>query len=187
MARKLIKRFLPDPDWIKNHQSLSMLGDWLQDPNIWHLNRHSVATAAFIGLFVAFIPLPTQMIIAGLLAVLLRANLPISVCLVWVTNPLTIAPIFYVAYKVGTTVMGTPPQEFAFELSWEWISHGLATIWQPFLFGCLICGLFFGLLSSTIVRWAWRRHTISRWRERRQLRKSKAKAKAQAKSDAKSK
>lgn len=167
MAKKLIKRFIPDREWIKKQQSLKLLGDWLHDPNIWHLNRNSVATATFIGLFVAFIPLPTQMIIAGLLAIFFRANLPIAVTLVWITNPVTMAPIYYLSYKVGTAVLGKDPGEFPFEISWEWLSSGLANNWQAFILGCFISGLFFGLLASAIVRWAWRRHTIKRWHERR--------------------
>ncbi|MEE8057452.1 MAG: DUF2062 domain-containing protein [Pseudomonadales bacterium] len=167
MPKKFIKRFVPDPDWVKKQQSLRLLGDWLHDPNLWHLNRHSVATATFIGLFVAFIPLPTQMIIAALMAILLRANLPISVILVWITNPLTIAPIYFLAYKVGTAITGSEPSQFAFELSWKWLSQGLANSWQPFILGCVLCGLFFGLLGSAVVRWAWRKHTLQRWHERK--------------------
>ncbi|ARN75843.1 DUF2062 domain-containing protein [Oceanicoccus sagamiensis] len=173
MARKIIKRFVPDPDWVKEQQSLKFLGGLLHDPNLWHLNRHSVATATFIGFFVAFVPLPTQMIIAALLAMFLRANLPISVALVWITNPFTMAPIFYAAYKVGIAVTGTEASQFAFELSWEWLLNGLENNWQPFLLGCVICGLSVGLLASGLVRLAWRQHTISRWKERRSQRKAK--------------
>ncbi|MFA7553553.1 MAG: DUF2062 domain-containing protein [Spongiibacteraceae bacterium] len=172
MARKFIKRFIPDSDWIKQQKSLQILGVWIHDPNIWHLTRHSVATAAFIGFFVAFIPLPSQMILAALLAVFLRANLAISVALVWITNPLTMAPIYYIAYKVGAVILNTPPEHFAFELSWDWLSSGVTHNWQPFLLGCLLCGLFFGLLASTMIHVAWRRHTVKRWHERRSIREA---------------
>lgn len=173
MARKIIQRFLPDPNWIKRHRSLRLLGAWIHDPNLWHLNRQSVALATFIGLFCAFIPLPGQMIFAAFLAVFFRANLPISVCLVWVTNPITIAPIFYFCYKVGALILETPAGEFDFEISWQWISQELSTSWQPFLLGCFINGIFFGLLGSATTRWLWRRHTLSRWRERNLKRQGK--------------
>lgn len=167
MARKFLKRLLPDPDWIKKHRSLRLLDSWLHEPNLWHLNRQSVSLAAFIGVFIAFIPLPTQMIIAALLAIFFRANLPISVCLVWITNPLTIAPIFFLSYKVGAAILDTPTEDIHFQLSMHWIKHSLAHNWQPFLLGCVICGLFFGLLSSTLTHWAWRKYTIKRWHKRR--------------------
>lgn len=170
MARKFFKRIVPDSDWVKQQKSLRFLGEWIHDPNIWHLTRHSVATAVFIGLFIAFLPLPSQMLLAGLCALIFKANLPISIILVWVTNPLTMAPIYYLAYKVGASIIGHAEGGFAFELSWRWFSHGLSHSWQPLILGCILCGLFFGLLGSTLVRLAWRQHTNRRWQERRRKR-----------------
>ncbi|MGK0440815.1 MAG: hypothetical protein ACJA0N_000610 [Pseudohongiellaceae bacterium] len=171
MPKKIIQRFLPDPEWIKNHKSLQFLGTWLHDSNLWHLNRRCASTAVFIGLFVAFIPLPSQMIFAAFLAVVFRANMPLSVVLVWISNPITMPPMFYMAYKVGVALIGNPEAaEFSFELSWQWLGSELIIIWQPFLLGCLVCGLFFGLLGSAIMRITWRFHVIQLWRERRQNR-----------------
>jgi len=172
MARKIIKRFVPGPDWIKKQRSLRFLDRWLHEPSIWHLTRQSVTNAVFIGTFVAFVPFPGQMLLAALIAIALRANMPISIMFVWISNPLTMAPIFYLAYNVGAAVIDTPTDSFTFELSWQWIEHELGSIWQPFLLGCFLCGTFFGLLASALVRWLWRRHTIRRWRERRIKRQS---------------
>ena len=174
MARKLIKRFMPDPQWIKQQRALRFLGTWIHDPHIWHLNRDSVAKATLIGLILAFIPLPIQMLLAGVFSVLLRANMAVCVVMVWLTNPLTMVPIYYAAYRVGAAVLGTPGNKFSFDPSWTWVSEELSNIWEPFLLGCLLCGLFFGLLGSALVRWLWRLHTMHRWHERsrkRQLRR----------------
>lgn len=167
MARNIVKRYLPDPEWIKQQKSLRILGSWVHDPNIWHLTRHSVSSACFIGLFIAFIPLPAQMLLAAIAAVVVRANLAVAVILVWFSNPVTMPPLFFVAYKVGAAVLGSPTRQFNFELSWEWLNSGLLHIWEPFLLGCFLCGLFFGLAGATFVRVAWRRHTIKRWHDRR--------------------
>ena len=171
MARKLFERILPDPEWVKKHPSLQKLGDWLHDPHLWHITRHSASSAAFLGLFLAFMPLPIQMIVAVIAATWIRANLTITLILVWVTNPLTVVPIFFFAYKVGALILGAPTEAFSFELSWHWLTHGLLAIWQPFLLGCLICGLFFGLLGSAFIRVAWRHHTLRRWHQRQQARR----------------
>ncbi len=94
MARNLLKRFIPTPAAIKSNPALHFLGDLLHDPNLFHLNRHSVSVAFFWGLFIALLPIPGQMPVAAGAALLLRCNLPITVALVWITNPFTM-PFFF--------------------------------------------------------------------------------------------
>ncbi|MFC6755273.1 DUF2062 domain-containing protein, partial [Halorubrum tibetense] len=89
MAKKLLKRWMPDPAKIRNHASLQFLGNVLHDPNLFHLNRTSVSRAFFVGIFICFLPIPGQMGLAALCALWFRANLPISAALVWISNPIT--------------------------------------------------------------------------------------------------
>ena len=63
-------------------KSLHLLGDWIYASNLWHINRYSASMAFFVGLFVAFMPIPGQMVLAAVLAVLFGCNLPLSVGLV---------------------------------------------------------------------------------------------------------
>ncbi len=120
MAKKTIQRFLPDPNKIRHHKSLKIFGRLLQDANLWHLNRRSARGAFAVGLFFAFIPVPFQMVLAAATAIVFRVNLPISVALVWITNPVTMPPIFYCSYLIGTLVLNQPEQHFSFEASWPW-------------------------------------------------------------------
>ena len=170
MPRRALKTLAPSPARLREIKGLSVLGDWIYRPNLWHINRYSASMAFFVGLFVAFMPIPGQMILAALLAVMLRCNLPLSVGLVWITNPVTMPAIFYLAYRVGAMIIGVPLQSVEFELSWEWISHSLAAIWQPFLLGCLICGLFFGSVGYFVINMLWRLRVILHLRERKQRR-----------------
>lgn len=157
---------MPDHDKIRKHKHLQMFGQVLHDPALWHLNRHSVARGFLVGVFVAFIPLPGQMIIAAALAIVGRANLPISVALVWLTNPLTIPPVFYSAYQLGTWIMGIPEQGFSFELSWQWLGQSMGEIWQPLFLGSMVCGVAGGILGYTGIQWMWRVLVIRRWKGR---------------------
>lgn len=162
---------MPDYEKIRNSKQLNkVFGTLLHDPNLLHLNRRSVSMAFFVGLFMAFVPLPSQMIMAAAAAIIIRCNLPISVGLVWVSNPITIPPIFYFAYKVGAWILGSPEREFSFDLSWEWLGSELSVIWEPFLLGCAICGIFFGALGYIVIRLLWRLHIISAIKERRKKR-----------------
>jgi hypothetical protein len=173
MPKRLIKSLLPHHDKVRDHKHLRVFGKLLHDANLWHLNRHSASGGFAVGLFMAFVPLPFQMIFAAAAAIVFRVNLPISVALVWITNPLTIPPIFFFAYLVGTWIIGTPPQAEAFQFSLEWIEHGgLNDIWLPLLVGCLICGTIASISGYLLILWIWRWRAVEKWKLRRQLRKA---------------
>ena len=107
MPKKLIKKYMPDHETIRNHPHLNKIfGTLLHDPNLLHLNRRSVSMAFAVGLFMAFVPVPFQMVLAAAAAIIIRCNLPISVGLVWVSNPFTMPPLFYFCYLVGTWILG---------------------------------------------------------------------------------
>ena len=170
MPKKTLKMIVPSPARMREVKSLRILGEWVYAGNLWHVNRYSASMAFFVGLFVAFMPIPGQMITAALLAVLVRCNLPLSVGLVWITNPFTLPAIFYLAYKVGAMIINVPLENIEFELSFYWLSNSLGAIWKPFLIGCLICGLFFGSLGYFTISMLWRWRVVYHWRERKRIR-----------------
>lgn len=87
---------LPRP---KRRRLYRRLADWLL--------RHqgtpkSLATGFAVGMFVALTPtVGAQMILGGVVAHFLKGNRAIAAGLAWITNPLTIGPIFYFNYRVG--------------------------------------------------------------------------------------
>jgi uncharacterized protein (DUF2062 family) len=106
------------------------------------------------------------MVLAAALAILVRVNLPISVALVWVSNPFTMPPLFYFAYRLGTRILGVPAGKFNIELSFEWLGSGLAAIWQPFLLGCFVMGASCSLLGYLGMRLIWRISIINKMKKR---------------------
>ena len=170
MPKRTLKQFAPSPARLREIKLLSVLGDWIYAPNLWHVNRYSASMAFFVGLFVAFMPIPGQMVLAALMAVLLRCNLPLSVGLVWITNPVTIPAMFYLAYRVGALIIDVPVQAFEFELSMDWLHDSLGAIWQPVLLGSLVCGLFFGSMGFFVISMMWRWQVVAKWRRRKRAR-----------------
>lgn len=171
MPKRLLKRFLPEHQRIKEHRHLQFFGDLLHDPNLWHMNRHSVAGAFSVGLFVAFIPLPFQMVIAAALAIAFRVNLPIAACLVWITNPITMPPILYSCYKMGAWLLNEPTRKINFEPTIGWLTTELASIWQPFLLGCLITATVCAVLGNLLIRGLWRLQVVRNWEARKRRRR----------------
>jgi uncharacterized protein (DUF2062 family) len=153
---------------MREHRAITLFGTLLHDPNLWHLNRRSVAGAFAVGLFWSFVPIPFQMVTAAATAILTRVNLPIAVALVWITNPLTMAPVFFFAYKLGQWVLGTPPHPFSFELSWEWLLSDMLRIWKPFLLGCFILSVSTSIAGYVSIRVFWRLWVVRRLERKRE-------------------
>ncbi len=81
---------------------------WLQrtispmfERQFWHPCRDSVATGLAIGLFVSQLPMPGQMILAGVWSVFFRANIPIALAACWITNPISQIPIMLFQERLG--------------------------------------------------------------------------------------
>ena len=131
---------------------------------------HRVALGAALGIFVAFTPtVGFQMMIVVALASLFRANKLVGVPLVWISNPLTIPPMFYVAYSVGRVILGwprldglwwgklsEPPQGWWAATAFYW--HGAAQIAVPLWLGSVLLGGFaaavtYGVVFSFLRNW----------------------------------
>lgn len=173
MSRKLFRRMSPSPQQLRGIRSLRPLGEWIYDPNLWHINRASTAKAFATGLFCAMIPVPGQIVIAAFMAVKGRANLPLSVSLVFVTNPLTMPVIYYGAYKLGAKLLGVGMQPVAFEISWAWLSGSLGAIWEPFLLGCFVIGVGSASVAWLFINALWRWRVGQEWRSRQEARRAK--------------
>jgi len=160
---------MPDHKKIREHKHLQFFGKLLHNPALWHLNRHSVAKAFAVGLFFAWVPVPFQMVLGAGGAILFHANLPLSVALVWLTNPITMPPMFYGAYKLGAVLLGEEIQHFDMELSWDWVAHEMTVIWEPFLLGCAVIGIVSSIVGYISIQFAWRAMVLHKWRNRRVL------------------
>ncbi len=166
MPKRFLRKHLPDHTTFRDHPRLARFGHRLHDPNLWHLNRRSVAGGLAAGLFMAWVPVPFQMVLAAAAAIALRVNLPIAVVMVWITNPVTMPPLFYLAYKVGALLLGARIEHVSFELSWAWLTEELRLVWQPFLLGCLVMGMASAAAGYLAARGLWRWWVVRRHRRR---------------------
>ena len=169
MPRQIVKQL---SQWATTRQQrwyLRVFGERITDPLLWTLNRHSITAAFGAGIAIAFIPLPVHMIVAVLAALYWRFNLPVVLASTWVVNPFTMVPFYYGAYRLGTLLLRGTPHHFAFHLSWRWLEHGLGPLWKPFLLGCLVSAVVFGLLGRWILELVWRSAVRRKYRLRHRL------------------
>ena len=167
MSRRKLKQILPDPATLHENWYLRPFRALLHDPALWSFNRRGVTRGCALGVFIAFLPMPGHMIAAALAAVWLRVNMPVAVAATWLSNPLTIAPIFYAGYKNGIVLTGMEELPFTFELTWEWLIHGIAQTLKPLWIGSVVLGLAVATIVYTILNLAWRIHLTYRFHTRR--------------------
>lgn len=172
--KKYFKKFLPSQESVKKNRWLLPFSAWLHHPNLWHLHRRSVAGGVAIGLFCGLIPGPFQMIGAIPFAVLCRVNLPVALATTFYTNPLTIAPLYFLAYELGALVTGHnngSAVHFALpQISWsDWytvLPSWILALGKPIAVGLPLLGVILAVSGYFIVRLLWRGMVVWKWRRR---------------------
>jgi uncharacterized protein len=172
MPRRLVKKLAHLIHSRRDKWYLSMFGDRLTDSYLWSLNRHSITAAFGVGIAVSFIPLPIHLVLVVLAAIVWRLNLPVAIAATYVVNPFTMVPAYYAAYRVGVALLRHKPRHFEFHLTWNWLEHGLGPAWKPFLLGCLVCSIVFGLAGRFALEYFWRAATMHRYHTRHERRRA---------------
>lgn len=168
--RKFFQRLAPSQSEFKSNPWAERLGPLLEDPYLFHFNRRSVALAFAVGLSLMWLPLPMQTLSATLTALYVRANVPLSAALVWVTNPITIPPMYFAAYKLGLKMMGESAPVAA---QWDWhnLPEVIKTLWQPLFLGCGVMAIFSAIAGYFTVNILWRLSVRRRRKQRRPRRR----------------
>ena len=185
MPRKLFRKYLPTRDSVRQNRYIGFFGAALQHHNLWHLHRRSVAGGVAVGLFCGMIPGPLQMLSAALLAILFRVNLPVAVIGTWFTNPLTIVPLYFIAYSLGKFVTGgggngapyAGPDWFSLPFG-QWLpalADWLTSMGKPFILGLVLLAAILAVAGYISVLGAWRLHVSLAWRKRRKNRRAREK------------
>lgn len=185
MPRRFFRKYLPTAEQVRANPWLQGRAHWLTHPNLWHLNRDSVSGAVAIGLFAGLVPGPLQMLTAVLLAIPLKKNLPVALLTTFYTNPLTIVPLYVLAFAYGKLLLGVnhhPVQVAPFEWDWaHWIDsimalgRWMASLGPPLAVGLVALGLSLAALGYFAVQVGWRLHVVLAWRQRKKRRSARGK------------
>jgi len=118
-------------------------------------NRKMVSKAILIGLFIAFIPMPMQMLAILVFIPFVKFNVPIALAMCWVSNPLTMPVIYYVEYLTGSLLLGTKVEPV--QMTLEWFTNNLDDIFIPLYVGTLVYSIVISLSAYWLVNHFWRK------------------------------
>jgi uncharacterized protein (DUF2062 family) len=187
MLRKYLRRVLPSHQRIRDNRHIARFGHRLQHHNLWHLHRRSVAGGVAVGLFAGLVPgsNPVQFTAGALLAVTFKVNLPLSVLVTLYSNPFTIVPLYWLAFKLGQLVLLQNSSELpamALDLEgkgfMEWLPaalHWIGGVGKPLLVGLPLLAIVLALIGYFVTDWAWRLGVMWQWRQRRLQREKRTK------------
>jgi uncharacterized protein (DUF2062 family) len=123
-------------------------------PEYLSVNRKMTSKAVLIGLFIAFIPMPMQMVAVILMMPFVRFNVPIGLLMCWITNPITMPFIYYIEYQMGSFLLST--QMMPVQMTIEWFSANIDNIFIPLYVGALFFSTTLSSLSYYLINHFWR-------------------------------
>lgn len=118
------------------------------------VNKKMISRGVFIGLFIAMIPMPAQMLAVFAFTFIAKFNFPVAIAMCWVTNPLTMPFIYYLEYMTGQFLLGLDP--IAVEITLEWFNTNFKNIMLPLYFGSLIYSILLSTIAYYGINLYWR-------------------------------
>ena len=140
MPRRFFRKFAFKRHEIAEKWFMTPFRHMLHDHRLWGVRRKTVVPAFSLGLAIAFLPFPGHFLVAALAALALRVNIPVAALSTIVVNPVTVGPLFYSAYALGSALLGIETGPFFFELSLDWVQNVFTTVWLPLTLGCVLLG-----------------------------------------------
>jgi uncharacterized protein len=165
MFRRKIRKYLPTVDHFDQLAWARPFKRFLGHPNIWALNRKSIAGGVAAGLFCGLIPGPFQIFGSLIWVLVAKVNLPVAFAVTLYTNPITIVPLYILAVAYGDFLLGEIGQVTMHPApTWNWSAWGDSTHamldWMLSMGPSLAVGLpalmvTLSILGYVAVRLAW--------------------------------
>lgn len=143
--------------WLDRHPRTAAV---LERTDCLRLHRRGVARGVAIGLFVALTPtvgVQTLMMLGACL--LARANFPVAFGISWISNPVTLAPLYMGYHQLGGSVFA-PIIETGLQLAGYGQNAALEIVYVAL--GSLLVALPVAVAGYFLTSWGWRRWVIHR-------------------------
>ena len=175
--RAWLRSHIPSRETIDSYRLLRPFAKQLSHPSLWHLNHRSIPRGVALGLGIGVIIPFMHTFVAAILAIPVRANVALAAAFTLVVNPLTIPPMYYAAYQIGswelrhdTLIDPQAAKEVTGELGrcLFWIQNASG----PIAVGILTIAASAALVGYVVSALVWRLWIRSKWRRRREDRRA---------------
>lgn len=149
----------------------SKLRPWVDQHDLFSFAREPLARGLAFGLFCSLIPGPLQIIGTVIACTLWRGNIIAGAVATFISNPITIVPIYLLAYQIGTLILpdagaaapslaGLASHTFGTSEWFTAIGQMLQSMGWPLVLGLMILGLNMAALAYAMVQvfWLWPVH-----------------------------
>ena len=170
--RGLMHRHAPSREEMLESRWLRPFGERIRHSELWRFTRRSVPRAVFAGLFIGiFLMVPgLQIVGAALLAMPMRANIPIAAAMTFLSNPLTTPFFLLAAIDVGGRIgFHTDLRSFMAlrgESLSRWGQWLLSDAAPALVSGLFLIGLGVALIGYIVSLVGWRWWVGRKWRHR---------------------
>jgi len=148
MVRKNLKKIS------KSEKLKEFIKKYKIPPEYLSTNRKMVSKAVLIGLFIAFIPMPMQMLLVVAMMPFFKFNVPIGLAMCWLSNPFTMPPMYYMEYLTGSFFLDSEALEV--EMTLEWFSENIDDIFIDLYTGAFFYSVVGSLSGYWLVNHFWK-------------------------------
>lgn len=122
--------------------------------NYMSVNRKMISKGVLIGLFIAFIPMPMQMLAVVSVMPFTKFNVPIAIAMCWLSNPFTMPAMYYMEYLTGSFLLDMEISPV--EVSLNWFIDNIDNVFIPLYVGTAFYSVFGSILGYFLVNLLWR-------------------------------
>ncbi|MCW8896088.1 DUF2062 domain-containing protein [Sulfurimonas sp.] len=147
MIRKTLKKTS------KHHKLKDFIKKYKIPPEYLSTSRRMVSKAIFIGLLIAFIPMPMQMLAVIAVIPFSKFNVPIALAMCWLSNPFTMPAMYYMEYLTGSYILGMDTTPVV--MTMDWFSENIGNIFIPLYTGAVFYSVVVSSLAYYLVNRFW--------------------------------
>lgn len=164
------RRNLPTRESMERSRLLRPVAHRVLAPELWRFTRRSVPRGVALGMITGILFPVAQIAFSAVLALPIRANVPVASLVTFISNPLTTPFIWAVAYWIGkwalrldAVVPGQPVRDAA-QLGWaQWLMSDAA---PALAVGLLILSVAIAVLGYALAAVGWRVWIGRKWKAR---------------------